>query len=793
MEEQRGLILRLPEQVRQDVKGYRAQLERFQRGEISALAFRAIRVPMGVYEHRQEGHYMVRVRLGAGLVLPEQLRRLAELSRAHGNGVLHFTTRQDIQIHDVSLADTATVQEQLLEAGLSARGGGGNSVRNITSCPRSLVCPKAVFDVAPYAIAAAEYLLQSKSSFNLPRKFKTAFSGCGSDCALASVNDAGFFAHVQDGRKGFAVYAGGGLGSHAAAGVLVEEFIGAEEVFEVLEALKRLFDRLGDRLNKHAARLRYVVKRLGAEGFVAEYRKERAAVRQEGLAGQVPAIRDLAALHLPGYADSGGGFRGHDPISGCLEIGIVSPESAGSLEIGSCPRNPPGALSEKLPGRFTLHLLLPNGCIPAGDLARIGEIAERFGLGLVLATQQQDLLIPGVSGARIAPAQDALKSLSIDVLQPRPQVVACAGASTCKLGLCLSPRLAEELAGRFQAAGLNGKALSAAIRISGCPNSCGDHSIAAIGLEGKAKRHQGRLMPCYEILAGGKPGEGNARFAQRLGTVPAKAVPGLLVEALTRGLTGAEDLRKLVAARAEIPADAPDDYYVDFGADKPFSLAGRGPGECGAGVLDVVKVDIEEAAEALQSAAGAGQSAAIHRAIVAAARALLPVFGVEGRKDREVFEAFRERLVAAGWVRPDTQELLAAALDWRLGDRPSLEDLAARTKQLVERVRELFGSLDASLHFKAQPYAASAGVPSGLPAASPRCKSVDLRGVSCPVNFVQAKIALEQLKVGEDLEILLDCGQSVRNVPASFADQGQEVLSVSTVGDHFRVCVRRSK
>ncbi|MCY3019139.1 MAG: hypothetical protein NTW87_08945 [Planctomycetota bacterium] len=148
--------------------------------------------------------------------------------------------------------------------------------------------------------------------------------------------------------------------------------------------------------------------------------------------------------------------------------------------------------------------------------------------------------------------------------------------------MCLSPRLAEELEKRFQAAGLDGKApvllKDAALRISGCPNCCGNHCIAALGLEGRVKRHQGRLMPCYDVLAGGKLAEGNTQFAQRLGTVPAKAVPDLLVEALSRGLTSAEDLRPLVAARAEIPADVPDDYYVDFGATAPFSLAGRGPG-----------------------------------------------------------------------------------------------------------------------------------------------------------------------------------------------------------------------
>ncbi|HEY5285363.1 MAG TPA: sulfite reductase, beta subunit (hemoprotein), partial [Polyangia bacterium] len=174
-------LFQLPDCVRQDVAGYGAEVERHLRGETNPVAFRAYRVPMGVYEHRENDHFMTRVRLGAGLVLPHQLQRIAELSRKHGNGVLHATTRQDLQIHDVSIEATVHVQAGLAAIGLSARGGGGNTVRNVTACPRASVCPHARFDVAPHAIALAEYLLAHPKSFTLPRKYKIAFSGCAED------------------------------------------------------------------------------------------------------------------------------------------------------------------------------------------------------------------------------------------------------------------------------------------------------------------------------------------------------------------------------------------------------------------------------------------------------------------------------------------------------------------------------------------------------------------------------------------------------------------------------------
>ena len=169
-------ILRIPESVREDTLNYRSGVKKFLDGQTSPIAFRAYRVPMGVYEQRTTGKFMVRIRIGAGLALPFQLQRIAQLSKKYGNGILHVTTRQDIQIHEVNIEDTPDVLEGLLEAGLSSRGGGGNTVRNVTACSRAGVCPHQKFDVTPYSIATAEYLLQDRSSFNLPRKYKIVFS-----------------------------------------------------------------------------------------------------------------------------------------------------------------------------------------------------------------------------------------------------------------------------------------------------------------------------------------------------------------------------------------------------------------------------------------------------------------------------------------------------------------------------------------------------------------------------------------------------------------------------------------
>ncbi|MHC4188029.1 MAG: nitrite/sulfite reductase [Planctomycetota bacterium] len=472
-------ILRLPESVKEDILNHRSQVEKFLNGQTSPIAFKAYRVPMGIYEQRAVGKYMIRIRIGAGLVLPFQLQRIAELSQKYGNGTLHVTTRQDIQIHEVNIEHTPDVLEGLLEVGLSARGGGGNTVRNVTACPRSGVCPKEEFNVAPYAIATAEYLLQFKSSYNLPRKYKIVFSGCSEDCAYASVADLGFFAHKRDGKKGFAVYSGGGLGPNPAAAVKIEDFVGGNEFLEVAEAIKRLFDEYGDRANKHKARLRYVLKRLGQEEFIKLYINNRKEVQHQSLQGNIPAVR-----------------------------AIVSSSKEAVQSVSNDKDQPPlsnNVMPEKTQGMFTIRVNLNLGDISADNLVKIGKIADKSGQGLVRTTQLQDILITSVQKQNIERTLGALEDISIDLLgSTGTKIVACTGAATCKLGLCLSRNLADAISKEFNEKKISLKNGNSVLRISGCPNSCGNHYIANIGFEGKAKRIKGRLMPFYEVLVGAK-------------------------------------------------------------------------------------------------------------------------------------------------------------------------------------------------------------------------------------------------------------------------------------------------
>jgi len=518
--------LHLPDRIRNDALAFRNTVEAYLRNEMTEKEFHSHHVGMGIYEHREKGRFMVRVRIGAGIVLSGQLIRIAELSHQYGSGILHVTTRQDIQIHGVTAPHLADVVERLLEVGLASRGGGGNTVRNITACFGAGLCTDELFDVSPYAVAVAEYLLQNERSFMLPRKFKIAFSGCEKDCALASVADTGFFARIQDGKHGFTVYAGGGLGVNPRVGICIEEFVPAENVFAVAEAVRRLFDKYGNRANRNRARLRYVLADAGEEAFRELYRQEREILREQGLPGEIPAIRKK----IP-----------HVPNGRAIPVPLVL------------------------------------GHITADALTVVAETALRFGTGEVRTTQLQDLLIPNIPEEVVPRVLGLLSDAGLGKgANGHPKIVACTGASTCRLGICRSRDLAQAIGDHFHACGIVvDNASSPVVRISGCPNSCAAHQIAEVGLQGSGRRINGILVPHYTVYVGGSLSGQGARLGEKVATVPARRIPELLADCLANGKIDPVKLRMRAPHYEEPPADLPETYWRDFGSENAFTLPGR--------------------------------------------------------------------------------------------------------------------------------------------------------------------------------------------------------------------------
>src|SRR3954447_5634296 len=266
-----------------DIDEFADTLAKFERGEIGPDQWRGFRLLRGTYGQRQaEDAQMMRIKIPQGLLTERQLLALAEVSEQYARGFAHVTTRQNIQLHFVKLHDVEPVMQRLSHEGLTTREACGNSVRNITACPWAGVSAEEVFDVTPYAEALTRYFLRHPLSGVLPRKFKIAFEGCAEDHALASINDIGFRARLVDGMRGFRVTVAGGTSILPVSGYVIREFMPVGEMFEVSEAVVRVFHRFGDYEHRQRNRLKFVVKALGWDGFKARFEECLVEFRTEG-------------------------------------------------------------------------------------------------------------------------------------------------------------------------------------------------------------------------------------------------------------------------------------------------------------------------------------------------------------------------------------------------------------------------------------------------------------------------------------------------------------------------------
>jgi sulfite reductase (ferredoxin) len=767
-------VYQLPPNSREDVDQFRREVERLSTGTSTAAEFRAFRVPRGVYEQREADTYMLRVRLPAGLLFPDQMRMLADVARRYGTAVLHVTSRQDIQVHRVLPQDIHPALVQLHEAGLSTKGGGGNTVRNITGCCDAGVCAREVFDPTPQVLALTEFLLRDPLSYQLPRKYKIAFSACPQDCAGATINDLGFIARRKGDQHGFAVYVAGGMGASSRVGDLLEEFIPVEDIHRVAEAVKRVFDQHGNRRNRHKARLRFLVEQIGLSRFRQLYQEQ------------------LTNLHLDDLPPRAAreAVRSGSPVSPAPQDPVAGFEKWLQRY----------AEKQRQEDYFLVHIPLLLGDIAAETLQRLAGIVARYGEGALRTTQRQNLVLRWVGRDELPAVHAELQTLGLAGGEAPilANLVACTGAATCRLGICLSRGLARAIRSALAASGLDLDRLGdLAIHVSGCPNACGRHPVADIGLFGAARRVEGRLVPHYVLQLGGSVVENKTRLAVGEDSLPARNVPALVVDLLDRFRGSVEWpdfsrfaqfardglLPELIAKHSALPdLGTHKEYCTDWEAKELFSLAGRGPGECGAGVFDLIEVDLQSARDALR------QDRRLE-ATVLAARSLLVTRGEQAENEYRVLELFSKHFLDEHLVAESYRALIERAghaLAPGKSQGPFAE--AAAVSKFVAAVEALYRNMDDSLRFKANPEP-GAGAQSQQKLVVDR--RADFRGVVCPLNFVKTKIALATMVSGNVLSVLLD-EAGARNVPGSVAQEGHEVLSVEQEQDHWRILVRKA-
>ncbi|HEU4402024.1 MAG TPA: nitrite/sulfite reductase [Candidatus Polarisedimenticolia bacterium] len=571
-----------------DIEEFVRTLESFERGEIGPDEFRTFRLTRGIYGQRQDDVQMIRVKIPQGILNPEQLRALAVVARDFSRGFGHVTTRQNLQFHFVKMTVVPQALAVMEKVGLTTREACGNTVRNVTACPMAGVCPTEPFDVTPYGEAVTRFFLRNPICQALPRKFKISLSGCPSDCSLGGIHDIGIIARTRqvDGRQeiGFKVVIGGGLSVSPQDAWVLHEFLPPERLLPVCEAVVRVFDRTGNRKNKGQARMKYAIRKLGWDAFKAEIEKE---------ARGIPATRDP---EVERYVEDERPARDGAPDD--LHARVVS-TGADPFRAWAATNARP----QRQKGYSMAFVTLPRGDITAAQLDAIAALVERHGNGTLRTTQDQNLLLRWVRTEDLPEIHRALAAIGLEqgeagrLLDP----TSCPGAESCKIAITGSRELVQAVKKTLEEqAGNGGRELIAAaadlrVKVSGCPNSCGQHHIAGIGFHGAARNVGGRLVPVYQMFLGGSVDGDGAHFGARSVKIPARRVP----EALTRLLALFRDERRpdetalaffkrVAPERVETTlsdlvnvtqADLAPEDYQDLGEDRPFELTHQ-EGEC---------------------------------------------------------------------------------------------------------------------------------------------------------------------------------------------------------------------
>lgn len=519
-----------------DIDEFVRVLSRFERGEIGPDEWRAFRLVRGTYGQRQaDDAQMLRVKIPQGLLDGRQLLTLAEVADRYSRGFGHITTRQNIQLHFLKLRDVESAMRRLAEVGLTTREACGNSVRNITACPYSGIAADEAFDVTPYAEALTRYLLRHPLSSTLPRKFKIAFEGCPDDHVAAAINDIGWFARVVEigGRpvRGFRVTVAGGTATLCRAGQVLFDFLPAADVLDVTEAVIRVFHRLGDYTHKQRNRMKFLVRTLGWDRFREAFDEQLAGVRAEG-GTRLPFDPD----EVPGErAPRSRGRPAPSPAEVAARVAAtpttgpgIRPHVASTFVVHDRDYTAwlaSNVVSQRQPGWAVVTVTTVLGDLTSGQMRVAAEIAAAFGDGTARVTHDQNLVFRWVRHTNVEALYRRLLAagLARAGAGTLADVTSCPGAETCRLAVTQSRGLGRWLSDdlterRDRVAAVPGLT----IKISGCPNGCGQHHVAGIGFQGSLRKVGGRPAPHYFVMVGGGTLDGVTTFGRHAATIPAR-------------------------------------------------------------------------------------------------------------------------------------------------------------------------------------------------------------------------------------------------------------------------------
>ncbi|MGC1244002.1 MAG: nitrite reductase [Chryseosolibacter sp.] len=580
--------------VAQDIIDLGNKIRMFREGKMDDDKFRSVRLLRGIYGQRQPGVQMVRIKLPFGRVSTKQIRRIADISEEYGSSNLHATTRQDIQIHFVSLDKTPELWTKLEEDAVTIREACGNTVRNVTASPTAGIDVNEPFDVSPYAYETFKYLLRNPVNQEMGRKFKISFSAAEDDTAYSFIHDLGFIPRIQNGKRGFKVLIGGGLGANPYLALPAFEFLEEDQVIPFTEAVLRVFDRYGERNRRMKARMKFLLDDIGLEELLRLVKAEWNALPNKHYQF------DYDILPAPKLSE-------HVPA----QAAVLADEKKYQAWFAT------NVIRQKQEGYYGVYVKLPLGNLSSKMARKFVDIVDLYAADELRVTINQGYLIRFVRAEVLKHLYNALDALGLAEpgFDSVGDITACPGTESCNLGISdstqVSLALERVIKEEYPELIYNN---DIKIKISGCPNSCGQHGIATIGLHGSTiKDKQGKVLPALVVLLGGaKLTGGDAIIADKVVKIPSRKGPDalrlLLDDYDANGLEGEyfHDYYKrlgrnyfysLLKPLADMAGLKPSDY-IDWGQDDNFILH-TAVGECAGVIIDLVSTLLYDSEEKL--------------------------------------------------------------------------------------------------------------------------------------------------------------------------------------------------
>ena len=641
--------------VEKDILELERKIQLFKEGKIDEERFRSLRLARGVYGQRQFGVQMIRIKLPFGKVTSEQLHRIADVSDEYSRGRLHITTRQDIQIHHVSLDRTPELWAQLEKDDITLREACGNAVRNITASETAGIDVDEPFDVSPYADATFKFFLRNPICQEMGRKFKMSFSGTDDDTAISFIHDLGFIAKIKTengvAKKGFKVLLGGGLGSQPRHADVIYDFLEEDVLIPTIEGVLRIFDRFGERSKRAKARLKFLVKDLGVDAFLKLVSEE-----VNALENKIVNIDTIAFEQPISFQE------------------VVIPQINIDNETAYQKWKETNVVKQKQEGLFAIGIKVHLGDFYTPKARLLADLVKKYAANEIRLTLRQNILIRHIRAELLPLFYVELQKLGFANAgyNSTADITACPGTDTCNLGISSSTGIAvvlEKVLEEEYPNYLNNKEI--AIKISGCMNACGQHNMAHIGFQGMSIKVGSLQAPALQVLIGGGIlGDGKGRFSDKLVKIPTKRGPDALRVLLNdieknqqkeetfleyydrQGKTYFYDLLKGLSDTTNLK---PNDF-IDWGHSENYVKA-IGVGECAGVVIDLIATLLFESEEKIVSSEEAFKENQFsdsiyysYTSLVNTAKALLIAENVTTNTQAGIVASFQEHFVATNKI-----------------------------------------------------------------------------------------------------------------------------------------------